>query len=136
MDDEAVQFLLNYALDHSISFESVPGLKPDTPSFAITDKRFIVLNMNWHNKRELPFQVAHEIGHVLNNHPGVLYYSSPASNTKIEAEANSTAVDLLIDYCKSIDLYHMDVYKFMDRFAIPNSVKTSVIDKLENNIIY
>lgn len=136
MNDDAVKYLLNFAMTNSIGFEIVPEMKPDSPSFAVADKRFMVINPNWYNKHELPFQIAHEIGHILNGDAGVLYYSSPASNIKIESDANITAIDLLIDYCKSIGIYHVDVYRFMERFALPSNVKTTVIDRLENKVIY
>lgn len=136
MDNDAVTYLLNFALEHKIGFDLIPELNPETPSFAVNSNRIIVINVSWHNQRELPFQIAHEISHVLNNDPDVLYSSSPASKTKIEAAANERAIDLLIGYANSVGLYHMDVYKFMEYFALPGNVKTTVIDKLENKIIY
>lgn len=57
-----------------------------------------MVNNRWHNKNEIPFQLAHEISHMLNGDEGSLYYCSPASHTKIERGANDKDIDLMYRY--------------------------------------
>ncbi len=107
-------------------------LSPFTPSACNPHTRRIAINMNWYNKGELPFQVAHEIGHVLNEDDAcILYYSTDVSKSKIEHAANSTALDLLIPiYFRDCDFENVNAANFMSELAIPARMEEEVRNKL------
>ena len=130
--DDAINYLLNFAMNHNIGFVWTDLLEPDTSSAADCKERKIVINGNWHNKKELPFVIAHEIAHVLNKDMGVLYFTSSNSKSQIESNANAGAIKILVDYCDNLGLEHYNVVKFMQVFGIPANLEYMVMDKLEN----
>lgn len=130
--DDAINYLLNFAMNQKIGFVWTNLLAPDTPSAADCKEREIVINANWHNQKELPFMIAHEISHILNKDMGVLYFTSSSSKSKIESNANSEGVQILIDYCDKLGIEYHNINKFMDTFGIPSNLEYVVMDKLEN----
>lgn len=129
--NEMMTYLLNLALDNHIGFELLPKAKPDWPSFAMAKKRKIFININWYNKQEIPFQIAHEISHLLNNDQGIQYYSSPNNKSKLEGKANATAVDIFIEYYRShISDEWINPVKFMELFGIPQRLEYTVTNKI------
>ncbi|QER67607.1 ImmA/IrrE family metallo-endopeptidase [Paucilactobacillus nenjiangensis] len=129
--NKVITYLLNLAMENMIGIDLAP-LSPETPSMAIADENRIIINMNWHNQKELPFQIAHEIAHILNHDDGVLYFTTYASKSKYEVHANLTAVDLLIDYYNMYkgDIENVNVVNFMEQFGIPLDMENQVMDKL------
>lgn len=121
-----IKYLWNVAFDNGISIVWTDQLAPDKPSCAMPNQNTIIVNNRWHNQDEIPFQLAHEIGHMLNGDEGALYYCSPASHTKVECGANDKAIDLILDYCaineKSTDNYA----DFMHYYGIPSSLEENV----------
>lgn len=79
------------------------------------------MNARWPYPTEIPFQLAHEIAHVL--HEDQHYYNL---NTKTansgEASANIFAIKLLQKYCKENDYRFDTYYKFAKAFGIPKHV--------------
>lgn len=132
MENEVINYLLGLAWDKHIGITLRKDMGPATPSIADADTRNIIINMNWQRKKELPFQIAHEISHILNKDSGVLYFTTYANKSKIERNANLTAVDLLIDYSDSIGANQVNVVQFMEQFGIPPEMEYSVMNKLEN----
>jgi Zn-dependent peptidase ImmA (M78 family) len=130
--DDAINYLLNFAMKQKIGFVWTNLLAPDTPSAADCKEREIVINANWHNQKELPFVIAHEIAHVLNKDMGILYFTSSSSKSQIESNANAGAIKILVDYCDKLGLEHYNIIKFMDVFGIPANLEYMVVDKLEN----
>lgn len=130
--DDAINYLLNFAMKQKIGFVWTNLLAPDTPSAADCKKREIVINANWRNQKELPFVIAHEIAHVLNKDMGVLYFTSSSSKSQIESNANAGAVKILVDYCDKLGFEHYNVIKFMNAFGIHANLEYMVMDKLEN----
>ncbi|WP_461240787.1 ImmA/IrrE family metallo-endopeptidase [Paucilactobacillus sp. N302-9] len=128
--DSIITYLLNFAYDNRIGYVWEDRLSSDTPSAANNNTKTIVINAKWHNQKELPFQIAHEIGHILNNDEGVLYYSSSSSESKIESNANATAINILIDYCTQTEIENANVYQFMEQFGIPGNLEYLVVDRL------
>lgn len=61
--DSLIEWLVNYAFDHNIGVVLTPALQPHTPSTSDGTTRLVVINMNWYRKTEIPFALAHEIGH-------------------------------------------------------------------------
>jgi len=131
--NEILTYLFNLALENHIAVEATNKLQPHTPSLAISDQRKIIINMNWYNQKELPFQIAHEISHLLNNDEGVQYYSSFSNKMELEGNANATAIDLLINYyCKMISDEWINPVTFMKHFGIPSNLEYLVTDKIYN----
>lgn len=128
--DTLITYLLNFAFDNGIGIKWVNTLGPYTPSAANNLTKTIVINGKWHNQKELPFQIAHEIGHILNNDEGVLYYSTSSSESKIESNANATAINILIDYCTQTEIENANIYQFMEQFGIPSNLEYLVVDQL------
>lgn len=130
--DDVVTYLLNFAMKHKIGFLTQPNWNENWPSVSIPERRFMIINLNWRNQRELPFQIAHEISHILNDDEGILYYTTSNSKSQIECGANESAIQILIDYCDKLGLEHYNIIKFMDVFGIPANLEYMVVDKLEN----
>ena len=123
---EVIEYLLNFAFNKGFGFILTDKLKSTTPSCANPTKNKIIVNMNWHNQNELPFQLAHEIGHMLNGDEGVLYYSSYSSHSKIERSADDTAIDLLFKYCLDTNDVTLNYIDFMNYYGIPNYLEQNV----------
>lgn len=58
------------------------------------------MNLNWEDKQEMPFQLAHEMAHIFNNdeYNQILYYTIVRSHFKVEQNAYSSAIDILLLY--------------------------------------
>lgn len=63
---EVIEYLKSIADRFDIEYFWPSALSPSTPPAAKPSKKRIVMNPNWHNAREIPFQFAHEIAHILN----------------------------------------------------------------------
>lgn len=129
---EVIEYLLNFAFSKGFGFILTDKLKPNTPSCANPKKNKIIINMNWHDKNELPFQIAHEIGHMLNGDEGILYYSSYSSRSKIERSADDKAIDLLFSYCLDMDKVTTNYSDFMEYYGIPNYLEQNVRQRYAN----
>ena len=73
--------VLNYGFDRGVGAELTYKLKPYTPSVSNPETRWIAVNMNWHKPKQLPYQAAHEIMHVLHQDPACLYFYSASKNS-------------------------------------------------------
>lgn len=123
--DELIRWLLNYAFDKGINYIITDQLNEDIPSCAIPNKSTIIINSKYGKPTELPFTIAHEIGHVLNGEADVLYFSGFNNHSKIEMRANRRAVKLLLEYCNCHDL-SLEPAKFAETFGIPSSFEDMV----------
>lgn len=111
--------LINFALDHHIGVTFAP-LKPTTTPKSDSDTQLIIMNSNWPNKREISFQLGHEIGHLLNGDEGVYYYATTRSKQICEGDANRTALHIIIPmYFEDIDPDQANVHQFMTDLQIP-----------------
>lgn len=124
-------YLINYALQHDIGVIITDKLKPYTTSQADISTRQIIINENWHRPSEVPFMIAHEIAHILNEDVGIVYYSSFANKTKVEHSANIKAIEILLDYCELQDLT-LEPEQFRQSFGIPTSLSDTVNEEYEN----
>lgn len=114
--------VLNVALDHGIGIECTSELSPDTPSVASPETRCMIVNLNWHDPQQLPYQAAHEIAHILNQDAGALYLFS-LSRISIEGAANRGAINILVPiYFDGIDGHDANVERFMEAFQIPGTM--------------
>lgn len=123
--DELIRWLLNYAFDKGINYIITDQLNEDVPSCAIPNKSTIIINSKYGKPTELPFTIAHEIGHVLNGEADILYFSGFNNHSKIEMRANRRAVKLLLEYCNCHDLA-LEPAKFAETFGIPSSFEDMV----------
>ena len=124
--NNVITYLFNLAFDTGISFIWTDKLKSNTPSCAIPEMNKIIINSSWHNQNELPFQIAHEIAHVLNRDEGVLYYSSYSSHSKTEANANNKAIDILLKYVDETSELSGNYSAFMEVYGIPYLLEENV----------
>lgn len=91
-----------------------------TPPCASATYNKIVMNKNWHNQNEIPFQLAHEIAHILNHDECDLafYHATFSSKEMIEREANLGAIKLLLPIYRDMEC-EMNPVTFMKIFSIP-----------------
>ncbi|WP_367365893.1 ImmA/IrrE family metallo-endopeptidase [Pediococcus parvulus] len=132
-NDELINLTLNYAFDHGVKSQQVTNFTPYMPSFTDTKTETIMINMNWHDPEQLPFQIAHETSHVLNgdksNQP--LYFPTATSKSKIEVAASSRAISILIPYyCKERTEEYADPLQFLNIFKIPGHLYEIVETKM------
>lgn len=119
MGDLYIQ-LINFALAHNIGVRQVP-LKPTQKPLSDSEGRYVVLNYNWPNKREITFQLAHEIGHILDGDEGVYYYATDRSAQICEGDANRTALHILVPiYFEEIKPEDANLHRFMSDLQIPS----------------
>lgn len=127
-----ISYLINYGFDRGISSTLTEELPPDFPSSASSKYQKVLINMNWHNKWEVPFSFAHELGHLINHDEGVNYYHSVTVHTKTEYRANCTAIDILLSYCYDNDIEIDNPIIFCEQFGIPFNLEYIVSLKLKN----
>ena len=102
----------------SITVRFDNSLSPVTPSASDSATRRIIINENWHDQQQLPFQFAHEIAHVLHGDSTVLYFTP--SKAGIEGLANRGAVKLLVPlYFAETEPCNVNLWQFMTDLAIP-----------------
>lgn len=142
MDDLTFSYLLRLAKKLDIKvvqrYTDKNGflLPSNIPSASNTQKRKIIMNMNWSNPVELPLILAHEEAHILNGDSGICYYTS-ISKMKTEASANKLAISILMDYYfDEMDPQEINILSFMDCYAIPSYYYDFISEKLENKFTY
>ena len=94
--ENLISYLLNYTFDRGVSYALVDNAKDTDPSVSFTDSKRMVINLNWKNKKELPFIIGHEIGHFANGDSGKFYYRN--FNTPVEHQADLYSLNLIFDY--------------------------------------
>ncbi|WP_338214917.1 ImmA/IrrE family metallo-endopeptidase [Lacticaseibacillus salsurivasis] len=120
MIDDLLDTIRNIAWDLGIGWE-VAQLHPEQSPLVDTGRRLIILNSNWPNKREMPFQAAHELAHVINGDVGTYYYTRERTDSRIEGSANRQALKILVPlYFQSIDRENANVQQFMVDLSIPS----------------
>ncbi|BDZ31271.1 ImmA/IrrE family metallo-endopeptidase [Lactiplantibacillus brownii] len=141
MDDKFDYFmerLLQYAFDHKIGYILTKKLDPYTPSLALPEDNRMIINLNWHNHNEIPFSLAHEIGHVVNGDVGKLYYAPGSFDKRFERQANLTALKLILPlYIDANDgLVPNNYQTVMDQLQIPQLLENDVKEQFSKLIIY
>ncbi|WP_125705915.1 ImmA/IrrE family metallo-endopeptidase [Companilactobacillus mishanensis] len=133
MINEITSSLMNYAFDHGFTVIFENKLSSHTPSLVDTDHHTIIVNSNWHKQNQIPFHLAHELGHLLNNdHANSCLYFTPLKNG-IEGRANKKAIDLLIPYYIEDKLpEQINNTDFMKSFDIPAYLSDIVNEELQN----
>lgn len=112
--------MINNCLARLLDLASVCGIEVTfddrlsayTPCTADLETRRIMANPNWHIPRQLPFQLGHEITHILNEDSNMLYFTP--SKSGIEGNANRGAISLLVPmYFENVDASLARVDDFM-----------------------
>lgn len=125
--------LMNVAFDNGYSVILESRFTPYTPSAANPFTKTIVINDNWHNPRQLPFQLAHELGHLLNKdeNSACLYFSPTKSG--IEGNANRTAIRLLLPYyLDNNESEHVSSVEFMESLGMSQYLEDMVQEEIIN----
>lgn len=120
-ENQLIEYLLNYAYEHNIGYVLFQA-DPHYPSITMKSKREIRINLNWHNHSpEVPFTIAHEIGHVMIDSPDMKQFDCIGYGTQIEEEspADVFALHLLYKYsCLQEDGFY-DPLSFLKAYGIP-----------------
>ena len=127
INNDAVTYLMNLAMENNISV-LFKNLSPITPPASSPINKRIFMNTNWHNSNDIPIQLAHELGHILNGdeNQACLYYSP--SRNGIEGKANKTGIKLLMKpYLDSKEKEDVSSADFMTIFHLPISFEGMVI---------
>lgn len=120
--ENLINWLLNYAFDHGIGYVLTDELPSSIPHTASAKRRMILINKHYGNPQEIPFAIAHEIGHVVDGDPGIRYYCSATIHDKDEYRANQFAIKLLKQYCQANDIDCDNQVDFYRRFGIPEKL--------------
>ena len=95
--EELIEYLLNYAFKHGLSYILVRG-EPYDPALSFKHKHKMIINTNWHNSNELPFIIGHEIGHLMLGDSGIAYWPSFSGQNSEEEEADLFSLKIIYDY--------------------------------------
>lgn len=132
MVDDIISYLNNIAIDNNIRV-IWEHFDPYTPSGASYEDMCVVMNLDWHNQRELIFQYAHELSHIIRGDKSDLAFYNTSRNNKsgIEYQANVIAVRLLVPfYCNDTDIKDINVYDFIERYCIPKYLVDVAADEI------
>ncbi|QFR22976.1 ImmA/IrrE family metallo-endopeptidase [Schleiferilactobacillus harbinensis] len=125
MNDEYQELfsdVLNYAQMHGVGYILTDELQPDTPSQSKPASKMMLINLNWHDQKQLPFVAAHECGHILDgDQPSALYFTTFSSQSKYELHANQRAYEILLSLTmdSSTSIETVSVTDWMDKMHIP-----------------
>lgn len=131
--NDAVWYLLKVASKHHIDVQWLGVLSKYTPPACRYDTRIVCMNMNWYKECEVPFQLAHELSHIINGDPGdaCFYNASFTGKSSVEYKANVGAVRLLIPYyCQNREKENINAYEFETIFNVPSYLNDVVISEL------
>lgn len=132
--NEVLDYLLSLAFDKGIGVIETRELTSHIPSFSIPEKRIIMLNLNWHNQREIPLILAHEIGHIL--HDTETSTNTFTSHIKCEGGADTYAISLLVqyyyEYILESRLTLLNIETFVTMFAVPSRDRWKVAKIFED----
>ena len=118
--DRLMKYLMNTAMfDYHIGVEFTNILPPFAPSASYNKVgRLILMNARWPYPTEIPFQLAHEIAHVLYDDQQYYNLNDKTKNSG-EAQANTFAIKLLQRYCIENEFNFSNVSQFAKCFGIP-----------------
>lgn len=127
--EEIINWLLNYAYDHGIGVV-VFHRGPNIPSMASKPDNMIAINMDWQPKCEIPFSIAHEIGHILCRDNGH-FLPTKVAQTQAERRANRQAVKILMEWANSHGVEVNNPQQFSECFAIPGVLSECINEDFE-----
>lgn len=118
--DRLMQYLMNYAIfDCHIGIQFSNRLPFYAPSVSYNEPgKLIIMNSNWLYPTQIPFLLAHEIGHVF--YEEEKYFNlNDITKRSGEAQANVFAIKLLRRYCTENEYHFSSCYQFARCFGIP-----------------
>ena len=122
--EEIVNWLLSYAYDHGIGVV-VFHRAPNIPSMASKPDNMIAINMSWEPKSEIPFSIAHEIGHIISGDNGH-FLPTKAAQTQAERRANRQAVKILMEWADTHDVEIDTSQRFAECFSVPSTLSDCI----------
>lgn len=131
--EEMLWDLLKVADSHDIKVHWADVLSVYTPPACRIDTRIICMNRNWHRKKEIPFQLAHELSHIIYGAPEdfCFYTSTFTGKSSVEYKANVGAVGLLVPYyCADIHKTNINIYDFERQYLVPEYLTDVVSEKM------
>lgn len=130
--NDLIMYLLNFALDNGIAW-AIKQEDPYFPPMSFHKSRKLIVNMNWHNKWEIPFMIGHEIGHLMNDDPGISYYHSATVRGSAEREADLYSLNLIFDYAMAQCDPVYEPIEFMQQYGIPERMLNDTVKLFRNN---
>ena len=133
--EDMVWDLLHLAMDHDIDVQWAGVLSKYTPPACRIDTKIVCMDSNWHRPKEIPFQLAHELAHIICGAPEDIcfYNSSFTGKSSVEYKANVGAVKFLVPYyCAETEKENVNVYDFEKQYLIPeylNNVVSETVKK-------
>ncbi|WP_103751724.1 hypothetical protein [Lactobacillus panisapium] len=112
-----IAWLYSYAFKHKIGVLQI-FTKPEYSSLSDKSKRLIIININWKNKKELPFIIGHEIGHILAGEPGLSNYCGTPL-TPNERRADLFSLSLIFEYASNQYDSFDEPFLFLQQYGIP-----------------
>lgn len=132
--DDAIWYLLKIAHKNNIKVQWSRVLNKYTPPACRIDTRIICMNLNWHRPAEIPFQLAHELSHIINGDPGdVCFYDATFTGKQsVEYRANVGAVKLLVPfYCQEVYRENINLCNFEYVYQIPGYLSGVVREQVK-----
>lgn len=105
-----------------------------TPPAASPKFNSIVMNTNWYKKSEIPFQLAHELAHIINKDPDnvAFYHATFKGKSYYELAANEKAISILVSiYFRDTEKNKAFVFDFMENLCIPAYLEKKVAEKIK-----
>lgn len=128
---DLIAWLYSYAFKHRIgAFQLIT--EPEYSSLADKSKRLIIINTNWQNKKELPFIIGHEIGHIMAGDPGLSYYCG-TTLTSNERRADLFSLNLIFEYAAAqFDCFEEPI-QFLQQYGIPYRMLADTVNLYKRN---
>lgn len=115
--NDLIEYQFDFAFKHNIGVLQI-NTKKEYNSLADTSKNLIIINTNWKNKKELPFIIGHEIGHLIDGESGLSYYCG-TSLTSNERHADLFSLNMIFEYaCLQYDSFN-EPNQFIQSYGIP-----------------
>lgn len=123
-------FLLQKCENEGIRVTFVEDYSFNTPSLSYPKlKRIFINTANDDNC----FELAHEMSHMVHTENDLLYTATFTAKQKIEAEANTYAIELMASYhFQDVEVEHVDVDAFMKCYKIPSFLRDQCFDVVKN----
>ena len=113
--------VFDWAWARGIGYTSSSLFAPDSVCKAVPSNRLIIVNTNYHDQQQLPFQAAHEVGHIMSCDLAPVAFTT--SKIGREGRANRFAINLLVPwFYDEIDQSAANSRWFLKSFHLPDSM--------------
>lgn len=126
-----ISWLYSYAFKHKIGVLQI-FTKPEYSSLSDKSKRLIIINVNWKNKKELPFIIGHEIGHILAGQPSLSNYCGTPL-TPNERRADLFSLNLIFEYASNQYDSFDEPIQFIEQYGIPDRMLADTVNLYKRN---